>query len=213
MYTQRETRRMWGEWTVATLAGYAVGTLAILPGVVGLAYAAQPEILIGLVSGAVIGGALGIAQWLVLRRYIEMTFWWILACILGGMIGLSIGMALGDSLALPAVRAATREAAAGALPWRVILQAGISGALLGVMLGAAQWLVLRGAVRSAGWWIIVSGLGWMLGLGLGALIAEISNVLIAVLLTGAIGGAVTGLALQQLRWHMREQGSVIARPL
>ena len=46
MDRQRETRRMWGgmwgEWTVATLAGYAVGTLAILPGVVGLAYSAQP---------------------------------------------------------------------------------------------------------------------------------------------------------------------------
>ncbi|MCC6456844.1 MAG: hypothetical protein IT328_17950 [Caldilineaceae bacterium] len=213
MYMQRETQRMWGEWTVATLAGYAVGILAILPGVVGLAYAAQPEMLIGLVSGAVIGGALGIAQWLVLRRYTEVPFWWILACIVGSMIGLSIGMALGDSLALPAVRAATREAAASTLPWRVVLQAGLSGLLLGVMLGAAQWLVLRSALRSANWWILASGLGWMLGLGLGAAIAEFSNVLIAVLLTGAIGGAITGWALQQLRWQTPGQGGVIARPL
>lgn len=60
---------LWLEWTLATMLGYVVGTLAVLPFAAQLAYAAQPGWLVGAVGGAVLGIAIGSAQWLVLRRH------------------------------------------------------------------------------------------------------------------------------------------------
>src|SRR4051812_13891329 len=75
---QGTTKLLWLEWTVATLIGYMLGILAIFPWMVGLAYAAQPTLLIGLAGGAVLGGAIGGAQWLVLRHHTrKVDGWWL----------------------------------------------------------------------------------------------------------------------------------------
>jgi hypothetical protein len=53
-------------------------------------------------------------------------------------------------------------------------------------MGTTQWLFLRGHFHRAGWWIVISALGWTAGLAL----------LTGPLLVGAVAGAVTGITLE-----------------
>jgi hypothetical protein len=191
---------LWFEWTLATLIGYVVGALAVLPLAVQLAYAAQPEWLVGGAGGAVLGGLVGIAQWIVMRRHDKRTSgWWAPASLVGGMIGLALGTVLGDMLT-PAVPPPNREAAASMLPFSAALSTGMSGAVFGLLLGGAQWLSLRRPPGALAWWVTANVLGWAAGLGLGAVIAAQGNVLISMLTAGAVSGAITAAAVRQVVW-------------
>lgn len=197
LYLVANAKRLWLEWTIATLVGYSVGTLAILPWLVGAAYAAQPTLWSGLVGGGVLGIGLGVAQWLILRRHTSQARrWWLLATIVGAALGLACGLALADLLVLSTFTPATRDAAALVMPWRAAMQAGITGAVFGLVLGGAQWLALRRSRPIGGEWIAASGLGWLVGMGLGAALAAVISVLGALLVTGVISGVITGFALQ-----------------
>jgi hypothetical protein len=77
------------------------------------------------------------------------------------------------------------------------LAAGVAGAVIGLILGSAQWLVLRRQVRSAGWWIVVNWLGWMTSLGVAAGIVDLVGVLGSLLVVGVVSGAATGRLLAQ----------------
>ena len=59
------------------------------------------------------------------------------------------------------------------------------GVILGSTVGTAQWLVLRKELHWHGWWIIISVVAWTTGLAL----------LPGLLSTGAMIGAITGIAL------------------
>lgn len=118
-----------------------------------------------------IGVAVGLAQWLVLRQVIRRAGWWILASTVGWGIGWAI---IVTGLVVP--------------PNGTGLTALISGAILGIYIGLAQWIVLRRNVAQAGWWLPASIAGWMMGL-LG---------LFGTILTGAVVGVVTGLMLDWL---------------
>jgi hypothetical protein len=199
MSVQHSRRWLWIEWTLATWVGYTLGVLAILPWMVQLAYAAQPGLLTGLAGGAILGGLVGGAQWFSLRRHVKgVVGWWLLASIAGGMLGLALGMALADMLTFPAATGMTREAAARIIPLATTLRTALTGAVVGLVFGGAQWLVLRRYLQTSGWWVIASGLGWMIGMGLGALLAEMAGVIVALLITSLISGVITGLVLQRL---------------
>ena len=71
----------------------------------------------------------------------------------------------------------------------------LSGIILGPVLGIGQWLILRQHVYWAGWWIIISTMSWITGLTL----------LPGILATGAMAGAISGLALGLLLHSPREQ--------
>lgn len=67
---------------------------------------------------------------------------------------------------------------------------------VGVLVGLAQWVVLRQLVPKAGWWIVLTVFGWLAGVALivsGVLLASSPN-LITSLLAGAVVGALVGLA-------------------
>jgi hypothetical protein len=199
MKTQHNAGRLWLEWTLATLVGYGVGILVALPWTINFAYAGQPEMLIGLASGVVWGATVGIAQWQVLRRHArQIDGWWVLATLVGAMLGLGLGMALAEAVNLPSLMVAERGASAFVHALPIVLQTSLTGAVVGVVLGAAQWLVLRRAIHPAGWWIIASGLGWMIGMGLGAALADVITIIGALLVTGIASGVLTGLAMQQI---------------
>jgi hypothetical protein len=201
-----ETRRFWLVWTFVTLVGYVLGTLALLPVAVNLAYAAQLPFLIGLLSGGVLGATIGVAQWLLLRRRTPVTLSWVAASIAGGMIGMALGMTIEPSApAGEAVRDATREAAALVIPWRVAWQTAVAGALFGLGLGIGQWWRLRLYARPAGWWILVNGGAWMVGLGVGAAIAGLMTTLGALLVTGLLAGAITAYHMEEWQWEMRKR--------
>jgi hypothetical protein len=71
-------RPIW--WLPATAAGWAVGaTIVVL---------VLPQ-EVGLLPGAVLGAATGLAQWPILRRWARGSSWWVLLSALGWSAGLT----------------------------------------------------------------------------------------------------------------------------
>jgi hypothetical protein len=70
--------------------------------------------------------------------------------------------------------------------------------VMGLVLGAAQWLVLRANLGGAGWWAAATGLGWAAGFPLGAETA--GRLGLVGLPFGLLAGLVTGAALGLLQW-------------
>lgn len=119
-----------------------------------------------------LGGIIGVAQWLVLRRVIKRAGLWILASV----IGMFVGMLIFDILPL-SVRLS--------LPGLFLFWS-----LFGGVAGVLQWLVLWRQVRYSGLWIVASavagciaGIFWpdmgIIGGGMG----------------WAMGGVITGMTL------------------
>src|SRR3712207_1623007 len=81
-------------WMLATVVGSMIGILSILTLVSGLALAGRSTVLVGLIGGTALGGGLGVAQWLVLRRHVQSTGWWIVVSGVGWMtaLGFSAGI-------------------------------------------------------------------------------------------------------------------------
>ncbi len=113
----------------------------------------------------VIGVALGIFQWLVLQHRIRDAWWWIIATTLGWLSGSMLILAV--------------------LPEGMDFTAGV---IIGVTTGIAQWLILRRELHLAGWWIVISIVGWTTGMAL----------LPGIFLTGVMAGTVTGIAIELL---------------
>ena len=93
--------------------------------------------------------------------------------------------------------------------WVVLLMAGAMGLVLGVVLGLPQWRTLRGAVRGAWLWLPANSAAWALGMPLifaavdlaqraGTTVGAVAIILVALAVTGAVVGAVHGLALVRL---------------
>jgi len=196
MQTQRNLAKIWVEWTAATLIGYIVGILAILPWMINFAYSEQESSVSGLIGGAVLGAVLGLGQWLILRRYTTHSLGWIVLTLAGATLGLAVGVWLGEILPLNIAWTAARGAPG--LPWIAIVQSSITGAMLGIGLGGAQWLLLRRTVNNAAFWIVGNAVAWLLALALGAAFTESIGVLGALFVTGLTGGLITGLVLQKL---------------
>ena len=137
----------------------------------------------------ILGLAGGFMQWLVLRRRIAGTGWWVPASTLGLPIALVI--------AVGAMRL-------GGIPSPILL-----GVLFGVVSGIMPWLVLRRQLARAGWWIPAHLLGSLLGGAMG-IVAFHAVILIgfyqfdwaaAGAMFGAGLGAVTGIPLV---WLLRQ---------
>jgi hypothetical protein len=100
-----------------------------------------------LIAGAIAGAALGLIQWLILKsRLPSLSIWWVAATSLGMAIGLAMGTAFLGS-----------ETAGDELLWR--------GAITGLCIGIAQWIILRQVLPlpQSVIWIGVVSLGWALG--------------------------------------------------
>jgi hypothetical protein len=189
-------------WTVATVVGLVIGILSILTLVTGLALGGSSTALVGIVGGAALGAGVGLAQWLVVRQHLRDVSRWVLASTVGGTIGVAIGLVFADALR-PLFGSVLTDAVQARptvprLLWSSALETGIAGAIAGISLGGAQWLVLRRQVRSAGWWIVVSGLGWMAGLSLSTALIDVGGILVSLLLAGIVVGGMTGMLLAYL---------------
>lgn len=108
-----------GWWIAATALGWPLGFA-----VVYLAYVALPAALHAGSTWSVVlalvwvGGATGLAQWLVLRRRILRAGWWILASALGGgLVGLIAGGVFTSLLELLLIGAVPAIVTAIALWW------------------------------------------------------------------------------------------------
>jgi hypothetical protein len=190
----------WLQWVLASTVGMFVGhILAFFTGALtGFAlefldpftdFALGPwDPLHNLVGGIGLGIGVGVLQWLVLRRRVSGVGWWVLASVAGGYgifqagfdgYGASLEMSYGSLLG-----------------WSGVV------ALGGAVTGTLQWLILRGQVSQAGWWVLASTVGW--GLGMTAAIAFSwggASDFLAWGGTAAVLGAVTGGALV---WLLRQ---------
>jgi hypothetical protein len=151
----------------------------------------EATIVMGL---AILGTAIGITQWLLLRRHLQRASIWGLAIAATFWVGASLtelasftGVALLPSFAL-------------------------SFLLLGPVCGILQWQAVRYQVARAGWWIVAQTLGWPVMFAVTAVVAYgTASVLggsvdaylpMSYAIGGAALGATTGLVLV---WLLRQR--------
>jgi drug/metabolite transporter (DMT)-like permease len=179
---------VWLQWALASGLGAAVGFAladAVLRPFSEALYDAMAEVVIF----GLIGAMMGILQWLVLRRHFSQVGWWVAASAVGGTL-VGIGGAY-----------------YGNKEGQVNLTVFYS--LVGSILGALQWLLLRRRISRSGWWVVASLLGWALALPviqsldrLG-LMRGLSDAIVYPLgfgLMGTVVGIVTGGLLVWLLW-------------
>jgi len=151
----------WLQWVLASMLGFAVGAAmgnavsnSIPPMTCTQSFSdslidrltnfpcIQPSLGLVLIV-IILGLAGGFMQWLVLRRRIAGTGWWVPASTLGFPIALV--------MAVGAMRL-------GGIPSPILL-----GVLFGVLSGILPWLVLRRQLARAGWWVPAHLLGSLVG--------------------------------------------------
>ncbi len=85
----------------------------------------------GLLAGTLLGGA----QWLALRRVLHQAAWWLPATILAWLLGMSVMLAGGSLIQ------------SGTPVWTLLLVSGVTGLVLGSLLGAITGLALVALLR------------------------------------------------------------------
>ena len=151
MVVEGRGRSVWLWWAIAGAMGW--GLASAMDALLHLS--SLPHVYPGdaIPPLGVQGLALGVAQWLIVRRYMPRAGWWAPATIIGVIL---IAVA-------PVVAYETQD------PRSMWLKYESGGLLEGLVLGVAQWLVLRQHVRRAGWWIVASAVGWLIAAFVGVL--------------------------------------------
>jgi len=197
----------------ALLTALAIGlanALAYSPWLSALAQIGSPgslsighELWMAAQWGILIGGLLGIAQWVVIRRWLRRlapgdggpsgetgrrrdrdAAWWIVVTVAGTLAGMLLDKGL--------VLALYPATAVAPTPVSIALSA-----LSGTLLGAAQWCLLRRRAARAAWWIVLSAVGKAAGVAL--IHAWTINIFYAVRLQIYALGIASGLALGVLQ--------------
>jgi hypothetical protein len=202
---------LWEKWVLANTIAAIIGLsiiAAINPqgSIVGNSLLGNFNMDGFLLLAGVLGGViLGFVQWLALRRYIQNPIWWVLATTIGVLLGwviilvVSIVMAFAYAYGMNEMN-----------PTMLYKGVAYVGAVVGAVLGFAQWLVLKVYVRcdisQAAWWMVANALAWSLGLliafvGTGIKKIDVfgSHTALIGLATGAtmgvVIGGITGIAL------------------
>ena len=147
---ERPGWRLWFLWLVAGFVGWGWSmdvssfgegpSIALLPSV--------PAVNIPLYRSVAAGAtALGLLQWLMLRRYVTDAALWVGASLAAAALGALV--VLGVEL------------------WDSNLGLMIAVGMYGVLAGTLQWLVLRRWVARAGWWVPVNTMGWLIAIPVG----------------------------------------------
>ena len=196
-------RELWRRWTLGTAAGELVGfaapALVMAAGTMG-GWNDTAQLLSILLSGAVEGAALGLAQFIALRPAFPALSGraWVLGTALGAVVAYLLAMI------------AVALFGAGTIPVVLLVLAGVAlGAGFLVSIGLSQWLVLRKHLRHAGWWIPANAAAWTIGVavpfGTFALVPDgapfwawATAGIAGGVLMGLVVGALTGMALVRL---------------
>lgn len=181
-------------WTALTALGLVLGAAA------GVPLAPHVETWLGVmlvlpVVGAVMGVALGAAQWILLPEGLSRPGRWILAT--------SVGMAVGLTLGTVAAELSGLERAGGQLVAAVLL----IGLVTGAAVGASQAVALAGEGIARTRWVAACAAGTGLGSALGWSAASVAAGatfgpagFAALVVAGGLGlGAATGASLRAAR--------------
>ncbi|MBX3057041.1 MAG: hypothetical protein KF770_11270 [Anaerolineae bacterium] len=214
MNTQDNTA-LWLRWVGANSLAEAMGlglTFALDVLIIwqvmaaGSAWASLVGILLMSATGAIEGGVVGWLQWLVLRRpfpHIARRAW-IRATIIGAVVAWFLGSLPSTLMDMGAADADT-AVAEPALAIVLLLAAGM-GLVLGLVLAFPQWRVLRTAVPHAWVWLPANAAAWAVGMPLIFALIDLAQrssstaviiltIFVGLFITGAVVGAVHGLAL------------------
>jgi hypothetical protein len=166
-------------WATANLLGVAaIGALIlILPFLTSIPGR--------LVSSLIIGLPIGLAQWIALRRVAPISILWVLTISAGLLLGLVISPILGGIW--------------GFLDDESVLSLTAAYTTIGLLVGLAQWLFLRGHFTKSLVWLLSSAVG--LGLGTGLVLA--SNLIdqsgiVSIILVVLVYAIATGLVISWL---------------
>ncbi len=133
-------------------------------------------------SGAILGGAVALAQWVVLRRQIRNAWplagYWVLGSTAAYAIGLSIAFSPGAVLR-----------ALGWTPPNRLVALFVAVSALGALVGMIQWLALRTRLPRSGWWVLASAVGATLGWASGEAAGGLGGVALGIAVLAAITGA------------------------
>lgn len=121
----------------------------------GFTGGSSPLLLILIVFRLVSGALGGAAQWLVLKQWLPSIRPWVLATSLGNAIALAMINGLWAATLMPPASGFI----GGMMPPMSVLPQFLFDGIYGILLGVAQWLVLRTKVPQAGWWVLVSSVG------------------------------------------------------
>jgi hypothetical protein len=168
-------RRVYRAWMLANALGEAcgLGTTFVLGALIAPRLEAAPGVLavlvtavVAIVLGTVLEGVVvGVAQEVVLRRYVDLLRprAWTIATAAGAGLAWTLGMAPSTFMALAAPPAGGAPMAEPSTAVTMLLAAGL-GLVAGPILGAAQWVALRRVVDGAGRWLWANALAWAVGM-------------------------------------------------
>ena len=165
-------------WIVANLLGVAaIGGLSLIPFLTSI-----PGIL---VSSLIIGLPIGFVQWIVLRRVAPISILWVLTVSAGLLLGLVAIPILGGIWGSPDDES--------------VLSLTAAYTTIGLLVGMAQWLFLRGHFTKSLAWL----LGSAVGLGLGTGLVLVSNLIhqsgiASIILVACVYAIATGLVISWL---------------
>ncbi|MEQ9356079.1 hypothetical protein [Coleofasciculus chthonoplastes] len=184
------------QWLLVTLLGFVASLFWIEIG-------ERPDI--GIIEGIIGGTIIGFAQWLVLRRHLSAAWWWIIVSFLGwGVMGLSSFGVIGW-FAPRTMRLFPR-----------LVYGVVDGATLGLILGMAQWWVLRQYVSKAWGWIFANSLYWSISLAVGWIVGGLLRRFTQMFLSEVLGlgvtwmlvAGLTGISLIRLLRSLEKGGKV-----
>jgi hypothetical protein len=213
---------LWLRWTFANVAGEVLGLgLVGAIAVVMVLTIGDPETAlvaltmagVMIAAGALEGVIVGYAQWLVLRRRLCRLSRreWVTATAIGAFLAWAIGMAPSTLMALDQnAGSSPPPEMSDALKYAL---ASVMGVVLGTILGAPQWRVLRRYASGASMWVWANAAAWAVGMpvvfiGAGTSPVGASALSIALKLfatiaaAGASVGAIHGVALL---WLLRRR--------
>jgi hypothetical protein len=173
---------MWLEWTLATAFGMLLGFLPslVLVNILDLALA---RLIVPLFEGFMVG----LAQWVVLRKYVNAVSDWILAAGASWAVGYALGLFIINGLTGTG------------------LDGFIGYILFGIIVGLVQWPLLRREIPNVWMWILANVIGWTAGFFLsqisldllfnGPVIDPVASTSVISGVSGLVAGAITGIAL------------------
>ena len=165
-----------GQWTLLTAMGLAGGLVGGLLLGMPLGSILNAMVLTALVT-CFVGCVLGSFQAFGLRRMLSRPGWWILATTVGIGAGLAAGVVFVEQIGI--LSTGSRPNIARLTPgMRAASFVGI-GLIAGTVLGLAQWLVLRHAMRRMGRWVPASGAALAVALSASSMLVDLTGLRIA----------------------------------
>ncbi|GIV96695.1 MAG: hypothetical protein KatS3mg057_1352 [Herpetosiphonaceae bacterium] len=191
-------------WTTGWLIDTAVAeTIADGVAAVTSSFAIQHIVqrtLNGAVIGAAIGLILGAGQWLVLRCCLRNAGWWVVASAVGWAAGWALAQTTGRTIAGSLQQIIDWPRSSSEITALV-------GMVAGTIIGSAQWPILRGKVRTSGWWIVASIIGaallWLVASSISGRLNRTDDPdLLGPAVSWAIGGAAAGALTGAVAWQL-----------